>query len=137
MSKAGGSLPRGRRRRHEVPEVPDPSSLTRVEQEAQAVLRSSVEAAGGRFGTERIPVRSLDALVSLLDAWGRDHAEGTGRGLYFNGRPGLWHALDRLYPLQDPNRWDPLRLAVTRQLEKERGWERRNKPRGSGFDLPA
>lgn len=136
MSKQGGSLPRGRRLRHEVPEVPRPEDLNTVERTAQVALRSLVEAAGGRFdSTTVIPLGSLAEIADLLDAWGRSNATERSDGLYFGGRPGLWHALDRLYPLQDPNRWDRLRKEVIAELE-HRGWRRASPPRGVSFYLP-
>lgn len=132
----GGSLPRGRRRREEVPPVPVADDLPPLEAEAQRCLRDLVERAGGRFDSQRrIPVAHVDTLARLFDAWARRHAESRESGLYFDGRPGLWHALDELYPLQDPNRWDPLRQAVIAELET-RGWRRRKPPRGIAFDLP-
>ncbi|HEX3866861.1 MAG TPA: hypothetical protein VHV78_08920, partial [Gemmatimonadaceae bacterium] len=63
-----------------------------------------------------------------------EHGRSTEYGLYFSGRPGLWHALDELYPLQDPNRWDRLREAVIAELE-QRNWVRRSPPRGAAFDI--
>lgn len=137
MSKQGGSLPRGRRLRHEVPEVPRAENLNNVERTAQVALRSLVEAAGGRFGsTSAIPLGSITELADLLDAWGRSNASERREGLYFGGRPGLWHALDQLYPLQDPNRWDRLRKEVILELE-HRGWRRASPPRGVSFYLPS
>lgn len=131
----GGSLPRGRRRRDEVPPVPVAADLPPLEAEAQRALRELVERAGGRFDSaRRIPVAHVDTLAKLFDAWGRRHAESTPRRLHFNGHAGLWHALDELYPLQDPNRWDPLRQAVIAEL-KQRGWRRRTPPRGIAFDI--
>lgn len=136
MSKAAGSLPRGRRLRREVPAVPEPQDLNAVERVAQQHLRTLVERAGGRFETaEPIPVDHIESLVELFDAWAHRHAQSNTGVAHFNGRPGLWHALDELYPLQDPNRWDRLRQAVIAELE-HRGWVRTAPPRGSGFDLP-
>src|SRR5688572_8666433 len=129
MSKSSqGSLPRGRRLRHEVPAVPAGDDLLPLEADAQRALRDLVERAGGRFdSSRRIPVGHLETLARLVDAWGRRNAVPTAGRLYFDGHPGLWHALDELYPLQDPNRWDPLRRAVIVELE-ERGWTRRLPP---------
>jgi hypothetical protein len=136
MAKQGGSLPRGRRLRHEVLDVPSPSDLTHVEKVAQAALRSLVGEAGGRFeSTKAIPIGNVSELADLFDAWGRRHANDKDGELYFAGQPGLWHALDELYPLQDPNRWDRLRQEVIRELE-ERGWRRASPPRGVTFYLP-
>lgn len=136
MSKAAGSLSRGRRLRDEVPDVPDATDLTPIEQAAQAKLRTLVERSGGRFdSTEPIAVDHVDVLAELFDAWARRHADSSGPVLHFNGRPGLWHALDELYPLQDPNRWDRLRKEVIAELV-HRGWVRTAPPRGAGFDLP-
>ena len=136
MSKEGGSLSRCRRLRHEVPEVPPPDDLNTVERAAQVVLRSLVETAGGRFeSTTAIPLGSLAEIADLLDAWGRSNATERSDGRYFGGRPGLWHALDRLCPLQDPNRWDRLRKEVILELE-HRGWHPDSPPRGVSFFLP-
>jgi hypothetical protein len=137
MSKQAGSLPRGRRPRHEVPEVPRPEDLTNIERAAQCALRSLVETAGGWFDSSTaIALGSIAELADLLDAWGRSNATERSDGLYFRGRPGLWHALDRLYPLQDPNRWDSLRKELILELE-HRGWRRASPPRGVSFYLPA
>lgn len=134
MSKSGGSLGKGRRTRQETPPVPEVGDLTDIEQQAQRVLRDLVEAAGGRFAGGAIGVGHLGVLSVLFDSWGRRHAREADRGLYFSGRPGLWHALDELYPLQDPNRWDNLRAAVIKRLE-DGSWERRSPPRGTTFYL--
>lgn len=138
MAKQGGSRERGRRLRHEVPEPPAMNELSRVEGVAQETLRRLVEASGGRFDgpyTTPISIGSVEVLADLLDDWGRRHAVTSPDGDYFSGRPGFWHAFDRLCPLQDPNRWDRLREATIAELER-RGWRRRTPPRGSAFDLP-
>jgi hypothetical protein len=135
MAKQGGSLPRGRRLPDELPDVPPSADLTSPERSAQALLRSLVESAGGRQGSTSIPLGYISELADLLDSWARGYASSRPDGLYFNGRPGLWHALDRLYPLEDPNRWDALRKEVILELE-HRGWRRARPPRGSGFHLP-
>ena len=133
MAKSGGSLPRGRRRATEVPPVPTSDGLTAVQRDAQAVLSTLVERAGGRIeSSDRIAVDHVDTLVDLFNEWALRYGEPADCGHYFSGRPGLWHALDELYPLQDPNRWDQLRLAVIEQLESE-DWRRRTPPRGSAF----
>lgn len=133
-----GSLPRGRRLLHEVPDVPPASDLTDVERAAQRSLEALIEGAGGRLdgaATRMIPLGDIDVLADLLDEWGRRFASEREDGLYFNGQPGLWHAFDQIYPLQDPNRWDRLRLEVVLELES-RGWRRLNPPRGTSFILP-
>ena len=76
----------------------------------------------------------IEVLCDLFNQWARQHGEVMEYGLLFNGRPGLWHALDVLYPLQDPNRWDRLRNAVIAAL-LEQNWVRRSPPRGSAFDI--
>jgi hypothetical protein len=135
MVGTAGSLPRGRRRRDEVPEVPDPGGLTDVERRAQSVLKEMVDRDGGRFDSgPRVSVDRLDVFADLFDEWGRNHGDHDGEGILFSGRPGLWHALDDLYPLQDPNRWDQLRQAVTADLE-DRHWTRVSPPRGSAFRI--
>src|SRR5688572_13480892 len=124
MAKAGGSLGRGRRMAHETPAIPDAASLEPEARAAQGVLARLVAEAGGQMGMGgSIPVDSVSALADHLDGWARRLATAREGRTYFAGRPGLWHALDELYPLQDPNRWDALRLAITRELEG-RGWER-------------
>jgi len=135
-SKQGGSLPKGRRLREEVPDVPPRRKLSPVERRAQRVLRSLVEEAGGRFESRTaVPSGGIEELMALFEGWARGHAvERDGRAC-FGGEPGLWHALDELYPLQDPNRWDGLRKEVISELEA-RGWERVSPPRGSTFLLP-
>lgn len=136
MTKQGGSLPRGRRLRHEVPAVPEPDDLTSLERVAQRELRSLVDQAGGRFdSTKAIPIGNIDDLANLFDAWARRNATERNGETYFAGQPGLWHALDELYPLQDPNRWDRLRQAIIAELEG-RGWRRVSPPRGIAFVLP-
>ena len=136
MAKGGGSLPRGRRLRSEVPDVPEPSGLSDLDVRAQRALRRLVEEAGGRFDSAKaIPIRHLDLFAALFQEWAVRYGERSGDGVYFSGQPGLWHALDDLYALQDPNRWDRLRNAIIRHLEAQ-GWHRRTPPRGSAFDVP-
>jgi hypothetical protein len=133
--KRPGSLPRGRRLREEVPPVPSAEGRPELEVTAQAAMRELVELAGGRFDSLRtIPVGHLDVLTDLCDTWGRRHGVHTADGICFSGQPGLRHALDELYPLQDPNRWDRLREAIIVELEKGT-WRRRRPPRGSVFDI--
>lgn len=135
MAKQGGSLGRGRRLRGEVPPVPSPNSLTATQAKAQDRARELVELTGGRFdGRGQVPADHIDDFMDLFNEWARIHGERTSEGIYFNGRPGLWHALDELYPLQDPNRWDALRLAVIERLQAST-WSRRRPPRGSAFDI--
>jgi hypothetical protein len=132
-----GPLPRGRRPRDEVPAIPDVDDLTQLEARAQRALRALVESAGGRFESKvAIPIGYVEDLVALLDAWGHAYARQTNAGLYFTGQPGLWQALDRLYPLQDPNRWDKLRAVLIAELEA-RGWRRKAPPRGMSFYIDA
>jgi len=134
-----GSLPRGRRLPEELPDVPLSFDLTHVERVAQRSLEALVAGAGGRHdgaATKMIPLGDIDVLADLLDEWGRRFASDRPDGVYFSGQPGLWHAFDQIYPLQDPNRWDRLRLEVVLELES-RGWRRLNPPRGSSFILPS
>lgn len=134
--KSAGSLTRGKRRRDEIPDVPVESDLSELERTAQRVLIDMVEKAGGRFDSGRpIPVAHLDVLTDLLADFGRRHADERDGRLVFSGRPGMWHALDDLCPLQDPNRWDKLRASLAVQLER-RGWRRISPPRGSSFVIP-
>ncbi len=112
--------------------MPEAGDLSDIERRSQQVLRDLVEGAGGRFAGGYIPEDHLGLLSVLFDTWGRRHAAESERGLKFSGRPGLWHALDELYPLQDPNRWNNLRAAVIARLE-DGSWERCSPPRGIAF----
>jgi hypothetical protein len=69
-------------------------------------------------------------LADLLEDWGCRHAKVRQGRLYFDGRPGLWHALDELCPLQDPNRWDRLRQRSSSNSRVEDGnaWLLRGAP---------
>lgn len=110
--------------------------LTAVQQESQQLLGALVEADGGRWGltgVKQVSIEHVDVFAGLFEEWARHNTDHGST--YFNGRPGLWHALDELYPLQDPNRWDRLRQAVTERLESDHGWRRRRPPNGSGWDL--
>src|SRR5262249_7817229 len=135
VSKSAGSLSRGRRTVDEVPPVPASDSLKAVQRAAQSRLRVLVDQAGGRFDpAEMVPVEHLDVFAELFDAWASEYGRPSDGGIYLSGRPGLWHALDELSPLQDPNRWDRLRFAIIELLES-RNWRRRTPPRGSAFDV--
>jgi hypothetical protein len=137
MSKAGGSLPRGRRTQEQVPSIPATEGLPSLQQQAQRLLGALVEAGGGRWGLsgiKQVEVEHVEIFVELFEEWARRNTDHGST--YFNGRPGLWRAFDELYPLQDPNRWDRLRQAVIEQLEHAHGWQRRRPPNGAGWDLP-
>lgn len=134
-----GSLPgkKGSRTDAELTEVPDPESLTAVSRIAQSELLALVASVGGRHGLEptpAIPIGSLDTLIPLLEEWVDHYGDHLPDGVAFS-RPGLWHALDRLVPLQNPNRWDRLRKALTHELESK-GWVRSGGPRGSKWWIP-
>lgn len=135
MAKGGGSLGRGRKTREETAPIPNPGQLSEPDRRAQSALAQLVEAAGGRWGlnhTKSIPVGEVDLLTDLVARWmslhGRPHPSN-GRP-YFPGEPGTWRAFDELYPLQDPNRWNGLRRAVTNELVS-RGYERIGGPNGT------
>ncbi len=140
MAKGGGSLGRGRKTREETSPIPPKDQLSELDGRAQVVLEALVEAAGGRWGlsgTQSIPGDAKAVLVELLRAWMKSHSRphpGTGRP-YFPGTPGAWHAFDDLYPLQDPNRWNPLRRAVMLELESL-GYERIGGANGTTWYLP-
>ena len=136
--KAGGSLARGRRHAHEVPPIPKADELTSFERRVQDELRTLVERAGGRMGLQGsrpIPVGDISLLTDAFDRWARLRSTTKNGRDYFSGRPGFWHAFDEYYPLQDPNRWDGLRAAVTTELTS-RGWDRIGAPKGSSWYLP-
>ena len=127
MARQGGTLGRGRRTREQTPPVPDRQQLSELDRRAQTALQQLVDKAGGRWGIDgrSIDVDHVELLADLLEAWGRRNSKRDAGGHdYFPGRPGFWHALDELYPLQDPNRWDRLRLALTRELESRGPSER-------------
>ena len=76
MAKQGGSLRRGRRLRNEVPEPPAPNDLSKLDREAQEVLRRLVDGAGGRFdgsSATSVPVGSMEVLADLLTLAQRSH----------------------------------------------------------------
>lgn len=134
-----GSLPgkKGSRTDAELTPVPNHASLTEVSRAAQAELLALVDSVGGRLGLEptpAIPTGRLDLLVALLEEWVEHYGDQLPDGIAFS-RPGLWHALDRLVPMQNPNRWDRLRKALTRELEAK-GWVRSGGPRGSKWWVP-
>src|SRR4051794_14190397 len=88
--------------------------------------------------TKSIPVDHVDLIADLLAKWMVQHSaphRQTGRP-YFPGRPCLWRAFDDLVPLQDPNRWNPLRAAATAELST-RGFERIGGVNGATWFLPA
>lgn len=127
---AKGSGARGKRSLAELPPIPDAGSLTEPSRAAQRCLRLMVERSGGRLdpARQRIATEHLEVLADLMAEWATHYGERVDGGIRFNpyGRGG-WYAFDRLVPLQDPNRWDPLRLDVFQHLEHSRGWARISK----------
>ncbi len=121
----------------ELPPVPGSGELTEVCRAAQPVLRELVEASGGRLGFRgpgnMIAVGHIDVFVPVMREWVEHYGTRRDGGVEFSG-PGLWHALERLYPLQDPNRIDGLRKAVIVELQQQ-GWTR-NRVRGSKWWIP-
>lgn len=121
----------------EMPPVPAPEELTEVGRAAQPALRELVEAAGGRFGFRgpgnMIGEGHIDVFVPVMREWVEHYGTRRDGGIEFS-RPGLWHALERLVPLQDPNRIDRLRKAVLVELQ-DQGWSR-NGVRGSKWWIP-
>lgn len=116
------------------PPRPPDGQLTDIQRQAQGVLKELVDRAGGPSASGQISVDHLAPLRNLFNEWAHTHGESTDVGVFFAGRPGLWHALDELCPLDDPNRWDTLRKAVIASLEDD-NWVRRSPPRGSAFDI--
>lgn len=105
---------------------------------ARRALDELVVRAGGPNGSTPIPVGHLSALADLFDAWARHHGNTEPGGVIrFGPEPGLWHALQGVQPLTDPNRWNKLRHAVVQHLETTRGWSRVTPPRGSVFLIAA
>lgn len=121
----------------ETPPIPDPGELTEIGRAAQPALRELVEAAGGRFGLRgpgnMIGEGHIAVFVDVMNEWAFHYGTQGDGGLVLS-RPGLWHALERLYPLQDPNRIDRLRRAVIVELQRQ-GWTR-NGVRGSKWWIP-
>lgn len=107
---------------------------------ARRQLDRLVAEAGGPGGAAPIPAEGLESVATLFQAWAEHHSDVTGldRGerFRFDGNPGLWHALQSVVPLVDPDRWDQLRAAAIRRLESSMGWERETPPRGSVFLVP-
>lgn len=108
----------------------DPS----ITERAQLSLRELVDRAGGPAGSDYIPVDHVAVVKDLFNEWAARYGEPTSRGIFFSGRPGLWHSLDELVPLTNRRRWNRLRFAVIAALEGE-NWVRRSPPRGSAFDI--
>lgn len=101
---------------------------------ARRALDELVARAGGPNGSTPVPVGQLAALADLFDAWARHHGSAEPGGVIrFGPEPGLWHSLQGVLPLTDPNRWNKLRHAVVQHLETTRGWRRVTPPRGSVF----
>ena len=129
----GSADDRGRRTDAELPPPPAPESLSEIGRQAQDVLRLMVQRAGGRMAgaKKRITPDNLGILSDLMYEWAAHYGVRQAGGLRFSphdeGSWGGWYTFDRLVPLQDPNRWDPLRLAVYRHLESHRGWTRESK----------
>ncbi|HQZ32781.1 MAG TPA: hypothetical protein PK020_00080 [Ilumatobacteraceae bacterium] len=137
MAKNDAKLGRGRKAEQEVAAIPNAADLAAFARPVQDELRKLVERAGGRMGlrTKTIPVGDVKLLANGVEQWAKAHLTQRNGRLYFAGRPGIWHFFDSLYPLQDPNRWDRLREAVTNEL-RLRGWERVGGTQGSGWFLP-
>jgi hypothetical protein len=136
---AAGSLTGKKKARtlEELPPVPAPEELTDACRAAQPALRELVEAAGGRLGFRgpgnMIGAGHIDVFVPVMREWAEHYGTRRDGGIAFS-RPGLWHPLDRLYPLQDPNRIDDLRKAIIVELQRQ-GW-RRNGVRGTKWWIP-
>jgi hypothetical protein len=126
---AAGSLTGKKKARTvaELPPIPAPDELTDTCRAAQPMLRELVEAAGGRLGFRgpgnMIGEGHIDVFVPVMREWAEHYGTRRDGGIEFS-RPGLWHALERLYPLQDPNRIDRLRKAVIVELQRQ-GWHRK------------
>lgn len=136
MTKATyGSLPRGRRTRAETPGVPEPSDLSPAGRRVQPLIEDAVTRAGGRFASGPVPSLHVHQLADYFEEFASSHAVRERGQTVFHGRPGFWQALDVLYPLQDPNRWDRWRFDIIRELQ-DRGWRRLHEPRGSAWILP-
>jgi hypothetical protein len=109
-----------------------------VVEPARRELSGLVSRAGGEQGRKQIQVGDVEVLADLFDAWARYHGTAEpGGGIWFGPKPGLWHALQGVVPIDDTNRWDSLRKDVVKHLEAERGWQRQSPPRGSRFFIPA
>ena len=99
----------------------------------RVALQDLVVRSGGNDGTKPITVDHLEVVKVLFNAWARLHGTTEPAGvLRFGPKPGLWHALQGVFPLTETKRWDALRKAALADLETE-GWERLSPSRGSIF----
>lgn len=107
--------------------------LTTAQAAAQRCLKDLV----GKSRAGSVRVGHVETLAELFDEWAYDHAEQKGGALLFAGKggTGLWHVLQGLCPLDDPQRWNNLRAAVVAHLESSGRWRRVRPPRGSTFEL--
>lgn len=104
---------------------------------ARRAVERLVERSGGPGGHAAVPADYVDSIADLFEAWARHHGRMAPAGaIDFGPQPGLWHALQGLVPIDDPNRWDGLRKAVIKHLESQRGWTRPS-PKSSQFSLPS
>lgn len=126
--------------RRDLPTSSANSVLDRLDVRVVQHARSAVEdlvvrtQASGRRGIE---VGHEDTLGSLFTAVAREFGRPAPGGVFFGGRagePGLWHALQALYAIDDTNRWNELRRAVVANLIASGRWRRRGaSPRGAEF----
>lgn len=109
------------------------AGLTSIQAQAQRVLAELVASTPAG----QIRVGHVDPLAALFDEWAIEHAERRRDGWYFTSKSGtgLWHVLQGLCPLADPDRWDRLRGAVIAHLEESGRWRRVSPPRGSTWEL--
>jgi hypothetical protein len=90
-------------------------------------------------GRQGIIVDEYEVLGEFFTAFATQCGRSAPGGVLFGGRsgePGLWHALQELCPIDDPNNWNNLRREIVADLIAKNRWERvGSSPRGSEFRI--
>lgn len=134
-----GSGSKGRRKPGEMPSLPDRDALSPIGQRAQTVLLELVGGGQGRLQPSGpIPTDHLELLSELMAEWVDHYGINDGDYVTFRTRGcGGWYLLDRLVPLQNPNRWDSLRAGLYEHLRSVHGWTGVGKgPRFNVYQVP-
>jgi hypothetical protein len=98
-----------------------------------------VDAAGGRLDPARGTPKLTrpDPVIEVVNEWVGHYGDHRDGGIHYDGNDnGLWHAFDRLVPLQDPNRWTGFRKQAFDHLERHHGWRREGGSRSPKWWVP-